>query len=268
MNVPALQGFFSNLFNLEFYLSNPWLLLLAAFQLWMLIDAIRRGEYFWALFIILFPGLNAILYFFLVYRASMPTRGFELPGAYDRRRIKELEAQIHHLDKAHHHIELGNIYFQHGKLQKAEQSYRAALEREPQDLEARAHLGQCLLRQGRPADALPLLEEVCREDPRHEYGYSLMALAETQMALKRADDAIQSWKQVLEGHSYARARVQLAELHIQAGQFAEAQVQLRETIADDAHSPAFERRRDKVWIGKAKRLLRRVASIPHPTAPP
>ena len=42
-----------------------------------------------------------MLYFFLVYRAApSATQGFELPGANDRRRIKQLQAQIHHLDKA------------------------------------------------------------------------------------------------------------------------------------------------------------------------
>ncbi len=100
------------------------------------VDAIRRREWLWAVFIALFSGFSAVLYFFLVYRAApSATQGFELPGAHHRRRIKELEAQIHHLDKAHHHSQLGDIYFQQGKLAKAEACYRAALERDAQDLD-------------------------------------------------------------------------------------------------------------------------------------
>src|SRR5918912_299062 len=103
-----------------YWIHSPVSLVFAAFGIWMLVDAIRRREWVWVLFI-LFTGFAAIWYFFYIYRGSpSATRGFELPGAHDRRRIKELQAQIHHLDKAHHHSQLGDIYFQQGKLEQAE----------------------------------------------------------------------------------------------------------------------------------------------------
>ena len=245
--------------NLDALLSNPFFLVLSLFQLWMLIDAIRRQEWVWALFIFLFPYINAILYFFLVYRAApSATRGFELPGAHDRRRIKELQAQIHHLDKAHHHSQLGDIYFQQGKLDNAETCYRAALERDAEDIDTRSHLGQCLLRKKRPQDARVLLEKVCAENPKHEYGYSLMALAESQSALGETDAAIATWQRVLQDHSYARARVQLAELHLQKQQPDAARAELREVVADDAHAPAFQRKRERPWVRRARALLRKI----------
>ena len=80
--------------NLDYLIHNPWLLLVFAFQLWMFVDALRREEWIWAVFIFIGFGLSALLYFFFVYRAApSATRGFELPGAHDRRRIKELQAQ-------------------------------------------------------------------------------------------------------------------------------------------------------------------------------
>src|SRR3989441_4087075 len=174
-----LASLVSNLINVEYWLGNPWLPLVSLFSLWMFIDAVRRREWVWAFFIFVGFGFSALFYYFAVYRAApSATRGFELPGAHERRRIKQLQAQIHHLDKAHHHSQLGDIYFQHGKLQPAEACYRAALERDPQDIDTRAHLGQCLLRQKRPAEARPLLEGVVAENPKHEYGYSLVAVAE------------------------------------------------------------------------------------------
>lgn len=244
----------------EFLLRQPWLLLFVAFQIWMLVDAVRRGEWLWAIFIFFFSVLSALLYYFLVYRAAAPaaTRGFELPGLAERDRIRELEERIHHLDKAHHHAQLGDIYFQQGKLAKAEACYRAALERDADEIDARAHLGHCLLRQNRPAEGLPLLEQVCAQDPGHDYGYSLMALAETQAALGRIDDAVATWQRVLENHSYSRARVQLAELHLRQGRTSEARALLEEVVADDTHAPAFQRRRERVWTNRAKGLLRRL----------
>src|SRR5271154_2535790 len=158
-----------------------FVLVVFAFQIWMFVHAIRNGDYLWAAFIFFFSGFSAILYFFMVYRASgggNPMAGFELPGAADRRQIKKLQADIHHLDKPHLHLQLADIYFSQGKLEQAEESYRAAYERDPKDDDIRAHLGNCLARRGKAQEAIPLLESVCLQNPKHDYGYTLMALAE------------------------------------------------------------------------------------------
>src|SRR3974390_2433674 len=112
------------------WLSYPPLLLMGVFQLWMLIDAGRRREWVWFFIMFVFPGFATIWYFFYVFRSSPLTRGFELPGAHDRRRIKELQAQIHHLKKPHHYSQLGDVCSQLGKVEIAERKYRAALERD------------------------------------------------------------------------------------------------------------------------------------------
>jgi hypothetical protein len=245
-----------DLLNYEFWLRSPLAWVALAFQLWMLIDAIRRQEWIWVVFIIIFPLLNAVLYYFLVYRnASGSSAPLELPGSGDRRRIKELQGQIHHLDKAHHHAQLGEVYLRQQKFDLAEASFRAALERDPEDADTRAHLGECLLRRGKPEEAVPLLESVCQPNPKHNYGYSLMALAEAYAATGKTDLALQSWQQVAENYSYARARVALAELHLAAGQPHLAKGRLQEVVADDAHAPEFGRRSEKHWIKRAKKLL-------------
>jgi hypothetical protein len=251
-----LAFWLTELLNPQFWVSSPFAWIAVLFQLWMLVDAIRREEWSWVVFIILFPVINAVLYFFLVYRASAPSgRGFELPGSADRRRIRELQGQIHHLDKAHHHAALGDIYFKQNKLDLACQSYRAALERDPNDPDIQAHLGRTLLGLGRPQEALPLLQPICRQNPKHDYGYSLMALAETYAALGEPQRARESWEQVAENYSYARARVELAQLHLAAGETQQAKSRLQEALADDAHAPEFERRQERAWIKRARKLL-------------
>ncbi len=253
----------NELLDLDSLISHPWLLALTAFQVWMLIDALRRKEWLWSVFLFLGFSLSAVLYFFMVYRAApAATRGFELPGTQDRRRIKQLEAQIHHLDKAHHHSQLGDVYFQQARLDEAAACYRASLERDPVDLDTRAHFGQCLLRQKKPAQARPLLEGVVAENPKHDYGHTLMALAETLTALGETDAALALWKRVTEQHSYPRAKVQLAELYAAKNQPALARAELQEVVAEDPHAPAFQRRRDHVWISRAKTLLRRLGTGP------
>ena len=246
----------TNVLNPGYLFHNPWLLLVTAFQIWMLVHAVRNREWFWAIFIFIGWGISAILYFFLVYRTTPSSmRGFELPGAQSRARIKQLQAQIHHLDKAHHHSQLGDVYFQQGKLEAAEKSYRAALEREPNDIDTRAHLGQCLVRMNRPAEARPLLESVMHEKPDHDYGHTMMALAETLTALGETGNALQYWQHITQNHSYPRAKVQLAELYAAKNQNDLARTQLKEVLSDDVHAPAFQRKRDRVWIRRAKSLM-------------
>ena len=91
----------------------------------------------------------------------------------------------------------------------------------------------------------------------HDYGHSMMACAEALAALSETEAAVAAWQQVLENHNYARARVQLAELYLANNQRDLAQAGLREALADDAHAPNFQRKRDRVWMRKARRLLRK-----------
>jgi hypothetical protein len=243
------------------YLTNPVVLIILAFQIWMFVDAIRNGEYIWAAFIFFFSIFSAILYYFMVYRASRPANAptFELPGAGTRRRIKELQDQIHHLDKAHHHSQLADIYFSQGKLADAEKEYLLALERDGEDMETRAHYGQCLLRLNRPEQARAILEKVVAENPQHEYGQSMMMYAESLGALGQKEAALAAWKNVLEHHTYSQARVQYARLLLENGDKDAARRELQEVIADAGHGPAFQRKRERVWVKTAQALIKKTA---------
>ncbi len=233
------------------------------FQVWMFVDALRRREYVWAVLILLFSVLTAVLYYFFVYRQAgpigNPLAGFELPGAADRRQVARLKAEIHHLDKAHLHLQLGDIYFSQGKLRDAEASYRAAYERDPNDEDTRAHFGTCLERLNRPQEALPLLQAVCAQNPKHDYGYTLMTLAETQASAGQAEAALATWRQVLSLYQYSRARVQYAELLLKTGgSKEEAARNLDEVINDAEFSTKFQRKREAVWLRRAQALRRQI----------
>jgi Tfp pilus assembly protein PilF len=84
----------------------------------------------------------------------------------------------------------------------------------------------------------------------------MMALAETLTALGEKPAAMEMWKQVTDNHSYPRAKVQLAELYLANQQSDLARSELRDVVADDEHAPSFQRTRDRVWVRRARRLLR------------
>src|ERR1043165_3796174 len=98
-----LASLMSNLADFHYWLSNPWVPLVSLFQIWMFIDALRRREWIWAFFIFVGWGISAMFYYCAVCRAALSApRVFEWPGAHAPRRIKQLGAKIHHLEKPHH----------------------------------------------------------------------------------------------------------------------------------------------------------------------
>ncbi len=256
-----LASLWRDMFDPGSLASNPLLLIAAAFQIWMFVDAIRRGEWIWAVCIFVFSVISALLYFFMVYRTQGAASGgggsiaFELPGAKGRARLRQIQDRIYHLDHARDHLDLADLYFQDGKYAKAELSYRESLKRDPSDTDAIAHLGQCLLRLKRPAEARPLLEQALSMDPRHDYGHTQMALAETLAALGETDAALRSWQQVLANNSYARAKVQYAELLLARGDAGTARTLAKEVIDDDRFAPRFQRGRDRLWVKRATRIV-------------
>lgn len=250
-------GFLFSRGTLEQVFANPLYIIVVLFWAWMFVDAIRKQEWIWAIFVGLF-FLSAIFYYFLVYRPNRsvgagPT--FEFPGAGDRKRIRELEDQIHHLDKAHHHAELGEIYLKQGKLEKACDCLEAARERDSEDLDILGPLGKCYLEQERFEEARVILEKVVTGDVRHDYGQTQMALGEVYSRLEDIPKAIAAWKSVLEGNTYSQARVLLGEAYLTVGEPALAREQFQEVIGDSEHTPEFQRRKDKHWIRRARQLL-------------
>ena len=68
-------------------LTNPFFLIMTAFQIWMLVDAIRREEWLWSVLIFFFGAFSAMLYYFMVYRSAKAIEkgpSFEWPGAAER----------------------------------------------------------------------------------------------------------------------------------------------------------------------------------------
>jgi len=97
------------------------------------------------------------------------------------------------------------------------------------------------------------------ENPKHDYGHTMMALAETLTALGETDNAILYWQHITQNHAYPRAKVQLAELYLSKKQYDLARTELQEVLAEDPHAPAFQRKRDRVWVRRAKSLARKTS---------
>lgn len=239
------------------YVGSPLTLILFLGFIWMFIDAIKREQWLWVVFLILFPPLNTVLYFLLVYLRSGGGAVFSFPGSADRRRIRELEQKILHLDNAHHYHELADLFFKQRKYSEAEKNYRAALDRAPDDEDTEAHLGRTLLALRRPAEARGYLENVCLGNPKHDYGDTLIALGECLTQLGERESAIGIWERAIEHHSFAQPRVRLAETLAESGASggrARALQLVEGVLNEEALTPEFQRRQELEWIHRARKL--------------
>ena len=70
-----------------------------------------------------------------------------------------------------------------------------------------------------------------------------------------ADNALLYWQHIVQNHSYPRAKVQLAELYAAKRQPDFARAELKDVLSDDPHAPGYQRKRDRVWIRRAKSLM-------------
>lgn len=251
-----LLGFLERI--LEMIDQIPLIIFFLPFQVWMFWDSLRREKWLW-MWAIIFFWIPAVPYYFLVYRPSQnaaPVKeAFEFPWSANRTRIQELEEQIHHLDQAHHHAELGEIYLKQGNWEKACQHLEAARERDAEDADILALLGTCYWKQERWDEAKQTLEPVIASNARHNYGQTQMTLAQVYARLGQNDKSIAAWESVLQANTYAQARVLLGEAYLAAGRQKEARAQFKEVLRDDQHTPDFHRRRDKPWIKRARQML-------------
>ena len=86
----------------------------------------------------------------------------------------------------------------------------------------------------------------------------MMAYAETLTKLGQKDEALAAWKKVLEHHSYARARVQLARLYLDRNERDLARKELTDFLADEAYGASFQKKLDRPWVRQAKAVLKQL----------
>ncbi|HEY5061300.1 MAG TPA: tetratricopeptide repeat protein, partial [Gemmatimonadaceae bacterium] len=75
---------------------------------------------------------------------------------------------------------LGTTYMIVGRWADAASAFRRALEANPGKTDAKEFLGDALIREGRPADAVPFLEDAARSGSGSAFGAALLSLADAQ----------------------------------------------------------------------------------------
>ena len=233
-------------------------LLAAAFNIWMIVDAIRRrAEIYWLLIIIFIP-FGSLIYFALV---KLKDYDFSrLSGAVPARNvggnIAELETAAVETPSVANKLALADALTEGERYADAMPIYREVLARDAQEKQALSGLARCLLGSGKPAEAAEQYELLLTEDRAYRDYSAALEYAEALWQAGRFDDAIDLMTGLAATTRYINHRVGLAWYLQQHGRNERAREVLKELLVDYAEAPEFVKRRDRDWAKRAEKMLK------------
>ena len=238
-----------------FFLFYPYGIILQAIAI--LHFARRRPDTFWLWIIIIGGGLGAAAYIVIevIPDAGLLRSSFQI---FPRRRhIKQLEAAIVDNPSVGNYEELGYLYLEDKKFEKA----RACFDR------VIAHADTADPRYRRALAALELadypaavadLEQVTATDPKFDYNRAVALLAFALGKVGQTDRALALFAEVTQVSTLSETEYNYAALLAQHGRGAEARELAERLLRKKATMPSYLRRRERPWFRRAAALLRRL----------
>lgn len=244
----------------------PWVVALVA-----IVDAVRVGaDWYWIWIIFAFPFVGAIAYFVVVRSGWIGGgRGLSMSPATARRiqarkRLRQLDVQLNHWRGPAILTEKGEELLVLGKVKEAETYFLEGREAGAPVEDVNFGLAQTLQMQGRFAEAVPLLDELVKEQPDAYLGRALLQLGRSLDESGEKARAEQVLRQVLDRRTVIEAQVRLARILLGKGEKEEAQQLLNEVKTDAAALPRYLRREHRAWIWTARGLRSGSARLPRP----
>lgn len=234
-------------------------ILFLALQVLLTIDCLRnQREIYWLWILWVFPLFGTLIYFFYFRWNGSSLEYFLFRRSRDLNHLERLRIAAEQIGNAANHEEFGAELWRQGKFPQAEAEYRAALAKDPKLPDSRARLGYCVLARGKAQESWPFIESVLTERRDHDHERLLWQAARCQRALGDLPKARALYEEYLCRHSYFEPQVELADVLASLGEKDEARRICKEVIADVRNSPAYVRRKQGQFAGKAKCILRRV----------
>lgn len=222
---------------------------------WIFYDCIKRygGFNFWHwLFIVMPPSV--LIYFLVHIGRIFSGRGGAFSGLGVKSRIKKAQQQLRVSDTLAARAELAELYFQNGQHAECESEYARVLAADPQNLEALYYTGLCRMKQGDPAAALALLEQVMARDRKLRFGVAWLRYTECLVAVGRHDEALEERKKLARAFPRPMTEFAYAQLLNDTGKKDAARAVLEDMLATSDHAPS----EDRTWLKQGRTLLRAV----------
>ncbi|HEY9848212.1 MAG TPA: tetratricopeptide repeat protein [Leptolyngbyaceae cyanobacterium] len=234
-------------------------LLTTGFWLFMIYDCVQnereRNTWLWILILLNFPG--AVIYFLT---RKLPRMDVAVPKYFTRwTRSRELwiaEADARNIGKAHQFIVLGNLLCDMGMLERAENAYQTALEKEPNNTQALWGASFVDIENKKFDTAKQYLEKLLKLEPDFKYGDGSLAYAKTLVALQDWETAKTHLEQHIKRWSHPEASIMMATIHSQEGNAQKARQYLENMLTRIRGASYFHYKRNRYWVNKAEKLLK------------
>src|SRR5512146_1837757 len=226
------------------------LLVLMALMHWVK----KRQETYW-LWVILFLGpVGSLIY--LVVEALPDIRDPDFFKVFPRRRrIRELEGIVMENPSAGNYEELGQLYLDDGKWQKARAAYDRAISARTDSADPFYRRAIAEVEMGEYLAAVPDLERAVQGNPKYDFGRAggLLAFAYAKTGQKEKADKL--FAEVVKTSTLTETQYHYAEFLAEQGRKAEAKEWLQRIIAKRKTQPGFLRRRERKWYWLTRKLL-------------
>jgi hypothetical protein len=236
-----------------------------------LFDAFRvRADWYWYMIILGFPIVGSIAYFVVVRSPLLGAKNASMMSPVSarrlqaRRRLRLLQVQLSHWRGPAVLAEAGEELLVLGKPKEAEKLLRESQENGGAVEDVNFPLAQALEMQGRWAEAVPLLEELCKAEPDARLGTGPLNLGRCLDEAGRKAEAEAVLRKVLERRMVIEAQVRLARILLADGRKEEARQILAEVRTDAKLLPRYLKREHGAWIRTAGRLKSGAERVPRP----
>jgi hypothetical protein len=231
-----------------------------ALTVWMLVDAYRRGvEYYWYFIILAFQPFGAWAYF-LIYKArDVGTDVSWLTGLFHRPlSVEELRRRAERSGTLASRLELAERLTEIGEHAEAAPHLEAVLASEPEHCQALFLLAACHRGLHHPEQAVPLLQKLIARHPSWRDYQAWHTMIDVRQETGDLAGAVASCRELVRVGPSLENKYLLAECLLRTGEKAEAGKVVQQGLEDYRYLNGPSRRRDRRWVGKAKRLLKQI----------
>jgi len=229
-------------------------LVIGAFQLWMLVDAIRRRSPFvWKLLIFLIP-LAAILYFFFV---KLPELTGRRPAALapSGPTLDELSERARQTPSELNKLAFADKLAELSRLPEAIGRYRDVLRSNKESKEALHGLARALLALGRPSEAVEELATLMELEPTFRDYTAALDYAEALWQAGQQEDTIGLLTGLVSVTKRINHRLALAHYSKERGDSITARNELDLALSEFDSLPESQRKREQRWADRARKQL-------------
>lgn len=226
------------------------LLVLMALMHWVK----KRPETYWLWVILVLGPVGSLIY--LVVEALPDIRDPDFFKVFPRRRrIRELEGIVTENPSAGNYEELGQLYLDDGKWQKARAAYDRSISARTDSPDPFYRRAIAEVELGEYLAAVPDLERAVQANPKYDFQRAAGLLAFAYGKTGQKEKADQLFAEVVKTSTLTETQYHYAEFLAEQGRKAEAKEWLQRIIAKRKTQPGFLRRRERKWYWLTRKLM-------------